>query len=104
VIGDGRLVTRLGPGQGFGEIALLRRVRRTATSRAGSELRLQALPSDHFLPAVLGYTTSASEAGAVVDTRLGRFTPATTSRLTRAPTHRRDHVWLARGSLPGTAR
>ena len=75
VIGDGRLVTRLGPGEGFGEIALLRRVRRTATVRAGSELRLHALPSDHFLPVVLGYTPSASEAGAVVGTRLGRFTP-----------------------------
>ena len=75
VIGDGRIVTRLGPGDGFGEIALLRRIRRTATVRAGSELRLHALRSDRFLPVVLGYTPSAREAGTVVDSMLDRFTP-----------------------------
>ena len=75
VIGDGRVVANLGPGEGFGEIALLRRSRRTATVRAGSELRLRALASDHFLPVVLGYTPSASEAGTAVDTLLDRFTP-----------------------------
>ena len=63
VVGDGRVVATLGPGEGFGEIALLRRTRRTATVRASSELRLQALRSDHFLPVVLGYTPSAREAG-----------------------------------------
>ena len=63
VIGDGQVVATLGPGEGFGEIALLRRTRRTATVRATSELRLQALRSDRFLPAVLGYTPSAREAG-----------------------------------------
>ena len=67
MIGDGRVIATLGPGEGFGEIALLRRIRRTATVRAASELRLQALRSDHFLPVVLGYTPSAREAGAVVD-------------------------------------
>ncbi len=75
VIGDGRRVATLGPGEGFGEIALLRRVRRTATVRAGSELRLHALRSDHFLPVVLGYTPSAREAGTVVDSMLDRFAP-----------------------------
>ena len=67
------------PGEGFGEIALLRRTRRTATVRAISELRLQALRSDHFLPVVLGYTPSAREAGSVVDSMLDRFTPTRTS-------------------------
>jgi hypothetical protein len=33
------------------------------------------LASDHFLPVVLGFTPSALEAGTVVDTMLGRFTP-----------------------------
>ncbi len=75
VIGDGRLVATLGPGEAFGEIALLRRVLRTATVRAASELRLQALTSDHFLPVILGYTPSAREAGTTVDTMLDRFTP-----------------------------
>jgi MFS family permease len=75
VIGDGQVVTSLGPGTGFGEIALLRRTRRTATVRAVSDLRLKAMRSDHFLPVVLGYTPSAREAGAVVDSMLERFTP-----------------------------
>jgi MFS family permease len=75
VVGDGRVVASLGAGEGFGEIALLRRSRRTATVRATTELRLRALRSDHFLSAVLGFTPSAREAGAVVDARLGRFSP-----------------------------
>lgn len=75
VVGDGRVVARLGPGEGFGEIALLRRSRRTASVRAATGLRLQALSSDAFLPVVLGYTPSATEAGAVVDTKLHRFAP-----------------------------
>jgi MFS family permease len=75
VIGDGGIVATLGPGEGFGEIALLRRIRRTATVRAVSELRLKALRSDHFLPVVLGYTPSARESGMVVDSMLERFTP-----------------------------
>ncbi|MBA3398744.1 MAG: MFS transporter [Acidimicrobiia bacterium] len=75
VVGDGQVVAALGPGVGFGEIALLRRIRRTATVRATSDLRLRALRSDGFLPVVLGYTPSAREAGAVVDSRLERFAP-----------------------------
>jgi MFS family permease len=85
VIGDGRLVASLGQGQGFGEIALLRRVRRTATVRAASPLRLQALASDHFLPAVTGFTPSAREAGTSVDTMLDRFSPRGRSEEQRSP-------------------
>jgi CRP-like cAMP-binding protein len=58
VVGDGRVVAVLGQGDGFGEIALFRRVRRTATVRAANELRLQSLRSEHFLPIVLGHTPS----------------------------------------------
>ena len=75
VTGDGRLVATLGQGQGFGEIALLRRVPRTATIRASSALRLQALASDHFLPVVTGFTPSAREAETSVGSMLDRFTP-----------------------------
>jgi MFS family permease len=75
VVGDGAVVATLGPGEGFGEIALLRRVRRTATARARSDVRLQALSCDHFLPVVLGYTPSAYEAGVVVEGMLDRYSP-----------------------------
>jgi MFS family permease len=75
VVGDGRVVATLGPGEGFGEIALLREVRRTASIRARSELRLLALPSDRFLPVVMGYTPSATEASAGVDVLLDRWSP-----------------------------
>ncbi|MGH3348201.1 MAG: MFS transporter [Nocardioides sp.] len=77
VVGDGAVVATLGPGDGFGEIALLRRSRRTATVLARVELRLRALPCTHFLPVVLGYTPSAREAGAVVETMLDRYAPKT---------------------------
>jgi hypothetical protein len=75
VIGDGKEVTKLGEGEMFGEIALLRQVPRTATVRAGSELHLQALRSDAFLPVVTGYRSSAGRASADVDARLDRFAP-----------------------------
>ncbi|HET6672806.1 MAG TPA: MFS transporter [Agromyces sp.] len=75
VVGDGRVVATLGPGDGFGEIALLRRTRRTATVVAKSALRLRALTSERFLPTVLGYTASAREAGVVVDGQLERYSP-----------------------------
>jgi MFS family permease len=75
VVGDGQVVATLGPGEGFGEIALLRSTRRTASVVAKSELRLQALDSDRFLPVVLGYTPSAQRAAADVDGMLDRFNP-----------------------------
>lgn len=75
VVGGGRVVATLGPGEGFGEIALLRRTRRTATVVARSELTLQSLGSDRFLPAVLGYTPSAQQAAEVVDVMLDRYEP-----------------------------
>lgn len=76
VIGDGRHITTLGPGEGFGEIALLRRTPRTATTRARTAARLRALTADRFTTSVLGFSSSAVVAEEDVDERLGRYRPA----------------------------
>ena len=76
VRGDGKPVATLGPGEVFGEIALLRRVPRTATVRARTDLQLQSLTSDRFLTAVTGVPASAHQARAHVEERLDRFSPA----------------------------
>ncbi|HEV8247537.1 MAG TPA: MFS transporter [Polyangiaceae bacterium] len=75
VVGDGRLVTTLGPGEGFGEIALLRRVPRTATVRAATDLEMYAMRCDRFLPVVTGFPPSARAAGTTVEAELDRFNP-----------------------------
>lgn len=75
VVGDGEVVATLGPGEGFGEIALLRRSPRTATVVARNALHLKALGSERFLPVVLGYTASATAAEAAIDDELGRYAP-----------------------------
>ena len=64
VIGDRRLIRVLGPGEGFGEIALLRNTVRTTTVQARTPLRLYALNRRHFLAAVTGYHSSMAEADA----------------------------------------
>jgi MFS family permease len=60
----------LGPGQFFGEIALLRDVPRTATVRARGGVRLLAIRRDDFIAAVTGHAPSASAAEAIVVQRL----------------------------------
>ena len=67
---DGVETTRLGPGDFFGEIALLRDVPRTATVAAVEDLRLFALERDDFIAAVTGHAPSREAADSVVAMRL----------------------------------
>lgn len=75
VLGDDVTITQLKPGDGFGEIALLRRVPRTATVRALTELHLLSLSSDRFLAALTLYPPSAAAVSAQAEQLLRRYTP-----------------------------
>ena len=68
---DGREIGVLGPGESFGEIALLRDVPRTATVAAATEVVLLALDRRHFIPAVTGHGDAFEAAELVVSSRLG---------------------------------
>jgi MFS family permease len=71
VLVGGRVLARSGPGEGFGEIALLHDVPRTATVVVRTDVELAVLGPADFLAAVAG-PTSAAAAAAVVDERLAR--------------------------------
>lgn len=60
----------LGPGDFFGEIALLRDVPRTATVRAVEPLRIYAVEREEFLAAVTGHAPTLASAETVVTSRL----------------------------------
>ena len=60
----------LGPGDFFGEIALLRDLPRTATVRALDDVRLYAIERDDFIAAVTGHAPSCEAAEHVVAMRL----------------------------------
>jgi CRP-like cAMP-binding protein len=68
---DGAEVARLGPGDYFGEIALVQDVPRTATVRPLTDAALLALDRDEFIAAVTGHAPSREAADAVVMARLG---------------------------------
>ena len=77
VVVDGHAVGELGPGEGFGEIALLRDVPRTATVEALEETTLYALERAEFLGALSGHAESAAAAEGVAGRRLAAYRPAT---------------------------
>jgi hypothetical protein len=66
----GSIVRVQGPGEGFGEIALLRDVPRTASVRARGDVALYALERGHFLAAIAGHPEGRRAADGVVDERL----------------------------------
>jgi hypothetical protein len=76
VIGDGRLIRTLDPGDSFGEIALLGDTRRTATVRARTPLRMYAVDGRPFCSTVSAYPSSRREADQLVLDRLDAFAPA----------------------------
>ena len=66
VIDDGQEIRRLGPGDAFGEIALLRAVPRTATVRTLEDTELAALSGPQFVAAVTGFSAPSSTADQLV--------------------------------------
>ncbi len=59
----------MGPGDGFGEIALLKDVPRTATITALEDMELFGLERRPFLDAVTGQARSHAEASRLADER-----------------------------------
>jgi len=76
VLVDDRRVREQGPGSGFGEIALVRDVPRTATVRALGPVSLWALERDDFLAALGGTPESADGAERIAAARLSYARPA----------------------------
>jgi len=67
---DGKQLREMGAGESFGEIALLRRIPRTATVTALTCLEARTLAREEFLAAVTGNPESVESAEEVVSTRL----------------------------------
>ena len=77
VIGDGRQMSTLGEGDGFGEVAVVDRISRTATVRARTDLDLLELDGEDFLAAIGGHGPATDATRAIVDRHLAAFRPMT---------------------------
>jgi MFS family permease len=73
VVGRGQPIATIGPGDGFGEIALLRASRRTASVRAVTSLTLCAVSRDGFVAAVVGYSRSTTAADELIAGHMAEF-------------------------------
>ena len=69
----------LGPGEAFGEIALLRDVPRTATATAITPVSLVTLEREPFVAAVTGHAPSAAQAETLIAARLGSLSARNSS-------------------------
>lgn len=73
---QGRHVATRGRGQGLGEIALLRKLPRSATVTAIGAVSLYALDGTSFLTAVTGHAGTQAAAARVAEIRLAADPPA----------------------------
>jgi len=73
IVRDGRPVARRRRGDGFGEIALMYDVPRTATARTTTETQLYALEREPFLLAVTGHPSTHGAARDLADARLEEY-------------------------------
>jgi MFS family permease len=74
---DGTAAAELGPGEFFGEIALLHDTPRTGTVTAETDGAVYALAREPFVGALAGHAATAAEMAAVAAARLGHLRPRT---------------------------
>ncbi len=88
VLRDGQRISTLRSGDGFGEIALIRGCRRTASVCATTPLTLRALNRTAFVAAVTGYSESAHALDRVITDHLRRSSAKLEAQLTSpSPPH-----------------